>query len=125
MSQSHAFRRFNRRPRPMLVSSEVTSVPQQEKVTVLSKAYLFQWAWTLSRQAASRFGGSPSSYFSESLREAWQGFRTDPLVRQCHRLAKGGNQNTTTQAWTQQHTALMAAAVRFDDRRGQIYAKAY
>lgn len=108
----------------MRVADKPVAVPQNRPI-ILSKAYLFRWAWTNARQAAARFGGNPAAYFSESLRAGWAAFRSDPLVRECHRLAKQAKLPVNASSWVAQNDVLLAAAQRFDDRRGGLYYRAF
>jgi len=38
----------------------------------MTKSELFKRAWTIAKEAAVNFGGSSKSYFSESLKLAWE-----------------------------------------------------
>lgn len=126
MSQSQAFKRFQRRSRPMLSMPTLPAARVNGAQAPVSKAYLFRWAWQTARQAAIRFGGSPSLYFAESLREAWQGWLNDPLVRECHRMADNSTQGARGDiGLSVDNVTMLTAANRAQARLGRFYTKAY
>ena len=126
MSQRQAFKRFRRRSRPMVSIPTSTVARETATVAPVSKGYLFRWAWQLSRQAAMRFGGPASLYFAESLREAWNGWLNDPLVRECHRMAdKSGQPANAAAGVSLDNVTLLAAADKAQTRLGRRYTKAF
>lgn len=101
------------------------SAPLVAEAPVLSKRYLFRYAWQLARSASQRFGGSRSQYFAAALKESWTAFATSATNQECHRMVIAGDRLRHRTEPLSYSKSFVSGARRAGVRLGDSYVKAF